>query len=513
MARRAFGQKRSVDPRLIMAAAGVACFAAAHWVSADTIDEAQLPAGLNGSGVNVAIVEADSNPATTPDWYEVSPAAVTQPASKFTYIDSGGGVSSTYSTTNHSANHADPVGDNFFGNDMYGVAPGVNHIDDYDAGYFINTLIPNSIATQNNDVVINQSFADPNVSDEPELDYYYDLYVRAYPSTIIVSGAGGATNPYTPEAPGTAYNGISVNPAGMGGNGVTGPAADGLQDPDISAYANNTSTPDASYATPMVSGSAAILVQAGAAGYGGSLSSTETAAQDPRVVKALLMNGAVKPSGWSTGVTSTSPLNSYYGAGVLNIYNSFVNLENGLHSYVASSTQSAGTSAATYPTPAAGSSTDPMAGWILTSVTTTSTNSSIQHYVIPTSGSGSETFTANMNWWSQPTADDPTYADPINNIFLYLYDVTTSTGVAESISTADNLQEIYATVNAGNTYDLMVMKQGGIPGVTAGVISNSDTYALAWSVPEPASFSLCLIGLPLLAARRRRKTCLPITQG
>jgi hypothetical protein len=525
MGRRASGHKRAVDHRLIMAAAGAVSLAAARWASADYIGLSQLPAVLNGAGVNVAQVEAGGS-----QW-ETSPAYVNQPGSLFTYIDQNGAVSNTYSAINGSS-HANIVGDNFFGVDTNGVATGVNHVDDYEADYFLDAVIGYStnteLSTLNNDVVINQSFAfavqssDPNWNaDETTLqnqvDQLYDQYEINHPATIFVSAAGGATNfygNYVPLPPGTAYDSISVNPGGTGANGVTGPTFGGRSIPDISAFTDNASQDNvASYTTPIVSGAAAILVQAGALGYGGGVPS-EAAAQDPRVVKALLMNGATKTGlNWSNGVTSTQPLNTYYGAGLVNVYRSFVNLEGGLQAPVANTTQAAGNSSSSYPTPAAGSSTNRMSGWNLANSTlnTTSSVSDIDHYVIPVSGSGASMFTATLDWWSNPDFAGYSASNPINNFYMYLYDVTTSTSVAESISTVDNLQEIYASVTGGNTYDLMVMKQGGTLG-SSGVLTSSDTYAVAWSVPEPASFSLCLIGFPLLA-RRRRKTALEIVQG
>ena len=82
---------------------------------------------------------------------------------------------------------------------------------------------------------------------------------------------------------------------------TVGPTDDGRSKPDITAPGGFTS-----YSTPYVSGCAAILMQAAARGDGGS--GTQTSAGDIRTVKALLLNGATKPTGWSH--TSTQPLGS-----------------------------------------------------------------------------------------------------------------------------------------------------------------------------------------------------------
>jgi hypothetical protein len=120
-------------------------------------------------------------------------------------------------------------------------------------------------------------------------------------------------------------------------------------------------------------------------------------------------------------------------------------------------------------------------GWNLTSATTTSTTSDLQHYLFNPAGAGTTTFTATLNWWHNTSLSLPGSTNPINNLFLYLYDDTTSAFVTSSISTVDNVQEIYATgVNAADHLDLILMKKGGTLG-SAGVVSLADTYALAWN--------------------------------
>ena len=53
-----------------------------------------------------------------------------------------------------------------------------------------------------------------------------------------------------------------------------------------------------------------------------------------RTVKALLLNGAVKPADWTNN--HSSPLDSRYGAGVLNVFNSYEQLAGGKHGYIVS---------------------------------------------------------------------------------------------------------------------------------------------------------------------------------
>ena len=134
-------------------------------------------------------------------------------------------------------------------------------------------------------------------------------------NTLFVSAVN---NQYSVSPPGTSYNCIGVG--AYGGSSSVGPTLDnGRAKPDIVAPASETS-----YSTPLVAGAAAVLMQSGLRGDGGS--DTNSAA-DIRTVKALLLNGAVKPSDWTN--TAPSPLDFHYGAGVLNVFNSYEQLAGG----------------------------------------------------------------------------------------------------------------------------------------------------------------------------------------
>src|SRR5207244_2108188 len=95
-----------------------------------------------------------------------------------------------------------------------------------------------------------------------------------------------------------------------------------------------------SFSTPLVAAGAAILLQAGDREDGGSGSAA--AATDSRTVKALLLNGAVKPADWMR--TAGSPLDFRYGAGVLNVFNSYQQLRGRKQSFTLSTTNPAGDS-------------------------------------------------------------------------------------------------------------------------------------------------------------------------
>ena len=175
-----------------------------------------------------------------------------------------------------------------------GVATNVAHVDNYDANDYCrstNSSLPriHGVAARVNigDPVVNQSFTwgIVPVNEQQAIDSAYDNYAAQY-NTLFVSAAnnGGPVS-----APGTSYNCISVG--AYGGSSSYGPTIDnGRAKPDITAPAGVTS-----YSTPQVAGAAALLMQAGLRGDGGSTNS----AGDIRLVKALLLNGAIKPADWT----------------------------------------------------------------------------------------------------------------------------------------------------------------------------------------------------------------------
>lgn len=419
-----------------------------------------IPSNLNGSGVRVAQVEAQ----VAPGEFEVNPATVNQPASLFTYISASGTATGTPppNVAGAESYHADGVGQVFYGKGT-GAASGVSHVDNYDADYFVNNIIeasnPPDIAAK----VINQSFVETdqygNPIEDPVTDQAYDNYIDEY-NKIIVSSAG---NGGEPDSPSTAYNDISV--AAYGGLSSVGPTADGRSKPDITAPAGVTS-----YSAPQVSAAAAVLVQAGAEGYGGW---DPFAATDSRVIKALLLNGADKPANWTH--TSTQPLDPRYGAGVLDLANSLSELEGG-EDFLALPTISA-VGGTHQPISLPFLASNSTSGWDLDSITSGSKFDGVNNYLFNVRGSAgsTETLTATLTWNRQINQAS------INNLDLYLYDTDTHALVSESISSVDNVQELFTGGLAPGHYDLEVVKPGGTPGVTAGDVSNSETYALAFN--------------------------------
>ena len=247
---------------------------------------------------------------------------VTQPTSLFTWISADGTSTTFPNALGTESGHADSVAGNFYGLD-HGVAQQVSHVDNYEAGFFFNNFIQNQLPISAR--VVNQSFifANPDGShlsttEEQQIDSQYDNYATQY-GTLFVSGAGNSGQVF-PAA--TCYNGIGVG--AYQGSSSFGPTTDGRSKPDITAPAGVTS-----FSTPFVAGSVTVLIQAAVRGDGGA---NTNAASDNRTVKALILNGAVKPADWTNGVTT--PLDARYGAGVLNVFNAWNQLKGGKHAFI-----------------------------------------------------------------------------------------------------------------------------------------------------------------------------------
>ena len=186
---------------------------------------------------------------------------------------------------------------------------------------------------------------------------YNTLFVSAIGDGTLLSWSYSSVNP-----PSDMYNGIAV--AAIGGQTGLGPTGDGRAKPDITAPGTYTS-----FSTPVVSGVATLMEQAArgtnlpgpvglsssdASVVSGGATAYTTAATDIRTVKALLLNGAVKPTGWTNSYTVNSgtytynavnanavtPLDPRYGSGVVNAYNSYENLAGGEHNFTSTTMQS-----------------------------------------------------------------------------------------------------------------------------------------------------------------------------
>lgn len=388
---------------------------------------------LTGAGIPVGQVEPPETADPQPYHFEVNPAnaTVSQPTSLFTWI-SGLGTATTFpNSVGVESGHANLVGSVFYGASSLGIAPGVQRVRNYEANYYANPASgPIALKTPLPDVVVNQSWA---AGANTLLENNYDEYAATY-NVLFVSGMNNAAD--TPPAPGSCYNGIGVGT--LDRDSSVGPTSDGRSKPDIVVSGASYLV---SYVTPAVSGSAALLWQAAARNDGGG--STASLATNSSVIKALLLNGAIKPFGWTNG--PTRPLDARWGAGNLNVYNSWQQLRGGRAS-------TAGTNAN-------------LRGWDSAGLTSIA-NSVTNRYVFNLATSGGA-FVGNATLvWKR------TSALTLANFDLYLFGPATNL-VASSQSTVDNVEHFFATNLPPGRYELRVVKR-------ASVGPNTDSYALAF---------------------------------
>lgn len=422
---------------------------------------------LNGGGIRVAQVEGEESS----NAWEVNPghAIVAQPITLFAYASAAGTSTNFPNAVGLESGHADVVASYFYGVPG-GVVTNIAHVDNYDASYCYNSIIAAVNPPNINARVVNQSFIEGTVttSQQQAMDSNYDDYAARY-NTLFVSGAGNGIPPQV-TPPATCYNGIAVGAyLNFINYSSVGPTPDnGRAKPDITAPSQYTS-----YSTPQVAGAATLLMQAGLRGDGGSQTN---AAADIRTVKALLLNGAIKPATWTN--SNASPLDARYGAGVLNVFNAYQQLAFGKQPYTVSNTVSLGN-----PHPPTGTpgSVSTLSGWDFNTNTSTITLDGVNHYYFNlTNGTASATFvaTATLIWNRQQNQTG------INDLDLFLYNATTSNLVVSSTSAVDNVEHIFVTHLPAGRYDLQVLKHGGTT-ASGKRISNAETYALAFEFFSP----------------------------
>ena len=413
---------------------------------------------LDGSGIRVAQPEAGAD--NDPNKWEIYAANVGKSVSLFDYYSADGLTNFFPNVLGTNSWHAEAVGNNFYG--LSGTATNIAHVDNYEANFFITNYIFN-LTSMPTAAVVNQSFTFGalSASDQQGADSAYDDYSEMYP-TLFVSAAnnGGSVC-----APGTSYNCICV--AAYGGSSSFGPTIDnGRCKPDITAPAGATS-----FSTPQVSGAAALLMQAALRGDGGS---DTNSAFDMRTIKALLLNGAVKPADWTN--SNSSPLDARYGAGVLNVFNSYEQLAGGKND--SSATNLISIDAAHLPVAATSFITAP-SGWDFENISSTATNDAVNHYFFnATNGLATATLV-----WNRQFGETN-----INDLDLFLFNAANSNLVACSTSRVDNVEHIFLPQLPAGIYDLQVLKNGG-----TNVVSDDETYALAFAF-APVKLNLASVG-------------------
>jgi hypothetical protein len=436
-----------------------------------------------GQGVNVMQVEANlggnDDPPADPPIYEPDPSD--SQFSHDTFNDVNAGTISSHATT---------VGEYFYGS-ASSFAPGITHVDVYEADDWLATSFLNTGTSDQPgstmDRIINDSWVGAETTNAANLDALSRLdYVIETDACINVAACNNPGNGGPQPLLAGSFNSILVGLS-------DGSAEFGSTDLGSSLYTSGRAAPDVvapsgltSFATPMVSSTAALLVSL-AHGNPSLSNGTFTAngqvleyGESPDVIKAAIMAGADRVVNYNGDTISDYGANGYtannldsrYGAGQLDVYNSY-------HIILAGQ-QSPG-NIGTY-----GFDYNP-----------SSAQSSVEDYIF----TGRTGIQATLAWEAHITGDN---AGSLADFQLKLFLVGGTTPIAQSVSTIDNTQNIYVLngLIAADTYDLQVSR-------AASDNLGSWDYALAWDlnpVPEPDAASAVGFFVVIFALSRRRNS-------
>jgi hypothetical protein len=288
-------------------------------------------------------------------------------------------------------------------------------------------------------------------------DYFVD---RA--RHIMVVGSGSHTQNFVAPIFGSGYNSIAVATNVGGGTGFTTLAGSGRVKPDIVAPFNTVSA-----ATPVVASAAAVLIETG----------TTPFADRPQTIKAILMTGATKSAfdsaaggPWSN--SSSVPLDSRFGAGMVNINNSHLIMTAGRQ--LPSNTV-----------------TIPKTGWDFNNINSTTGPSSRSYFFdVLATDQPMLSFSATLTWHREfqvGDVDNFTLAQLSLRLFQSDSNFQLGSLIMESVSQVDNVQHLWRTtaLPAGR-YAIIIDSSG---------VTNTD-YGVAWQIiatPEPSLIFVSIV--------------------
>ncbi|HEY8899658.1 MAG TPA: hypothetical protein VIM61_04545 [Chthoniobacterales bacterium] len=429
----------------------------------------------DGTGVTVSQVEASlgTDTSVTPNTY-----AYLADQSLFTGVTITNASGSSYPAAISS--HANEVGFHLFGDASMG--SGITAVTAYLADHWVGSgslnftttgFSPLAPLTEGRDVA-NFSWVGTTGSaanDQLILNRLdYQIQRDDYVAVVAVNNGSVAQNLLA-----SAYNVISVGvTSGNHASGSSSEVNSAVTYPQLVVPESATS-----YATPVVSSAAALLVQTARGSSTTSANGTKS-----EVVKAILLAGATKSEFTTWSRSDTSPLDATFGAGELNVQNSSHILTAG--------EQTANAVVAT-------------TGWDFNSIALNATVS--YTFDLAATGDLSVALTwnaiyseVNFNALSLSLAD----------LNLSLYEIGTGgalTLVQQSLSSG-NIEALWVTDLAAGDYVLKVTYASNASG-----FGSTAEYAVAWqttytgfvAVPEPAFTALIVAGgLVMVVTLRRR---------
>jgi hypothetical protein len=448
-----------------------------------------------GAGVRVAQVEAPINdvsggaaPIFMPD-----PSHTDFAGKMITPV--GGNSSGAFS------GHATAVGSLFYGT-TNSIASGITQIESYEANRWLNTLsTPSGAATTSHNRVANHSWiggADNGQTDGMILRLVdRQTAVNEYVQIVGLENGAGSS----PLLGGSGYNVIAVGRTDgshrQGSVAVDTIYGAGRTVPTLVAPMSTTSA-----ATPVVSAAAALLVQTGHQNTALSEGSTTIAgvgtvynAERSETIKAVLMAGADRQTAntsataditdyRSAGHETTNGLDSRYGAGQVNVFNSYRILAGGEQR----SFQNGGSDITSH-------------GFDYGTIGRVNGFQGAASYFF--NATSDVTLFASLVW-NLDVSNDVQLTTHLYDLDLSLFDVTNNQLIASSASTLDNTENLFFNLLLGNRYEMRV--------TTNEAANFSWDYALAWRmdaapapVPLPAAVWLFGSGMAGLAAWARRR--------
>jgi len=425
----------------------------------------------DGTGIDVSMVEANIGDPNQGEFRYLPNANDSHFVGK-TIID-GSGLS-----TGPSGHATSTVGRYYFGNQL-SMAPGVTQITGYEANDWINRILAfgaNNMPLPQNFRVSNHSYVgDATVAQSEEILKRLDQVVNA-DEIFVAVGVPNSGSLRHLQAQG--YNSISVGRSdGNHSFGLTSIYGAGRVKPEIVVPVSSTSR-----ATGVISSAATLLSEKADNQFGLNSDAART-----ETIKAVLLGGATKSEFSSWDRTSTRPLDQQFGAGELNILNSYMMMQGGEFDGEISGGSLTGVEV------------DPL-GWDY-GESLAGTTSLLYEFNSPDADLGhlSIALTWNMDVFDDPDQAGFDLSTQIADLDLRLFDSSGSfmgSLVDESVSPEHNVEHLFFERLSQGTYTLEVINQS----------SWATDFGLAWrytAIPEPAGslVVVCLAGL--LLVRRR----------
>ena len=394
-----------------------------------------------GAGVSVTQVESreDTNGSGQLDSYE---GYIPNPSnSEF----SGKTITDASNLGQDPSNHGTWVGRNLYGNTS-SISPGITAVSVYEANNFINSGWYSGTPPTESNPLQNHSWVNwfQNSNTSRRMDYAVNRDGFLPIVGIYNSDFGSQSTPSDiPDTYGSIYNGITVGVSdGTHRYGTTTYDGAGRTKPEIVAPGGipglNPATQYTSFATPIVTAAAAYLIDA---------AGSNAAAKDQLSLKAILLAGADKSISANWDQTPTRPIDDVFGAGELDIYQSYFIQQGGQ--------QIAGSIIGTH-------------GWNLSNL---SAYSSETYVINISSGFRLRKLSVIVTWNRKVKKQGPYFNPTLANMSLELTDDGDNSSVQSSDSAIDNIEHIWR--------DLGSELEAGSYNLTVATNLTTD-YAIAW---------------------------------